>query len=191
MGEGTREGALHLQSVRFGDFQLDLAGGELRRGDHSVPLQRLPFALLSLLLERRGELVTREAVRARLWPDGTHVDFEHGVNTALKKLRRALGDCPRRPRFVETLAGRGYRFVAPVEPARAPGIDALAPEVARALEPLRRAAGPLGPGLAERAAQRAPLSPDECARLRGVIDAFIALGARGWTEAPAPQPHAS
>jgi DNA-binding winged helix-turn-helix (wHTH) protein len=189
MADGTGES--ELQRVRFGELELDLASGELRRGGNRVPLQRLPFALLALLLERRGELVTREAVRARLWPNGTHVDFEHGVNTALKKLRRALGDCARRPRFVETLAGRGYRFVAPVVPAGAPGIDVLAPEVARALEPLRRAAGPLGPGLAERAAQRAPLSAEECARLRGVIDAFIALGARGWTEAPAPQPHAS
>jgi DNA-binding winged helix-turn-helix (wHTH) protein len=101
--------------VRFGPFRVDLSSGQLFRGDARVPIQRQPFEILALLLERPGRMVTREELRARLWPDGTFVDFEHSVNTAIKKLRRALGDSSARPRYVETVPRRGYRFVAPVD----------------------------------------------------------------------------
>jgi TolB-like protein/DNA-binding winged helix-turn-helix (wHTH) protein/Flp pilus assembly protein TadD len=98
----------------FGTFDLDLETGELRRDGFKLKLQEKPFQMLAMLLERPGEVVTREALRERLWPAGTFVDFDHGLNTATKKLRQALGDSAESPRFIETLARRGYRFIAPV-----------------------------------------------------------------------------
>jgi DNA-binding winged helix-turn-helix (wHTH) protein len=102
--------------ARFGPYEADLATGELRRDGARVPLQDKPFQILARLLRRPGELVTREDLRAELWPADTFVDFEHGLNTAVKKLRQALDDSADTPRFVETLPRRGYRFVAPVSP---------------------------------------------------------------------------
>src|SRR4051812_48182167 len=102
--------------VRFGTFEADLESGELRRGGIRLKLQEQPFQLLAMFLERPGEVVTRESVRARLWPADTFVDFDHSLNTAIKKLRQALGDSAENPRFIETLARRGYRFIAPVAP---------------------------------------------------------------------------
>src|SRR4029078_10805312 len=81
-----------------------------------ISLQDQPFRLLALLLERAGEVVTREELRDKLWPADTFVDFDHSLNTAVRKLREALGDSAETPRYVETLARRGYRFVAPVAP---------------------------------------------------------------------------
>ena len=98
--------------VRFGAFELDLARGELRRQGRPVGLQELPLRLLVQLVERPGETVRRDEIRRRLWPESVVVDFEHGLNTPVRKLRRALGDSPARPRFVETIPRRGYRFVA-------------------------------------------------------------------------------
>jgi len=106
--------------LRFGPFDLDVRAGELSRSGVRTRLQDHPLLILTLLLERPGELVTREDLCARLWPDGTHVDFEHGVNSAVKRLRDALGDDAERPRFVETIPRRGYRFIAPVETVAAP-----------------------------------------------------------------------
>jgi DNA-binding winged helix-turn-helix (wHTH) protein len=100
---------------RFGAFEADAATGELRRQGLRVRLHDQPFALLLLLLERAGELVTREEIAASLWPTGTFVDFERGVNSAVNRLRNALNDTAASPRFIETLARKGYRFVAPVE----------------------------------------------------------------------------
>jgi DNA-binding winged helix-turn-helix (wHTH) protein/Tol biopolymer transport system component len=100
--------------VSFGSFEADLRGGELRRNGSKVRLQEQPFQLLTMLLENPGEIVTREELRKRLWPANTFVDFDHGLNAAVKRLRDALGDSAENPRFVETLARRGYRFVAPV-----------------------------------------------------------------------------
>src|SRR5215475_5611129 len=102
------------RAVRFGVFEADLAAGELRKEGLPVKLQEQPFRLLVLLLEQPGVVVTREEVRAALWPDGSFVDFEHGVNTAIKKVRFALGDSADNPRFVQTLPRKGYRFIAPV-----------------------------------------------------------------------------
>jgi cholera toxin transcriptional activator len=100
---------------RFGTFEANVATGELRRQGLRVKLNAQPFQMLVLLLERPGELLTREEICRELWPDGTFVDYEHGVNSAVNRIREALRDTAGNPRFVETLARRGYRFVAPVE----------------------------------------------------------------------------
>jgi cholera toxin transcriptional activator len=100
---------------RFGGFEADPATGELRRRGLRVKLHAQPFQVLCLLLARPGEVLTREEISKELWPDGTFVDYEHGVNSAVNRLREALGDKAGSPRFIETLARRGYRFVAPVE----------------------------------------------------------------------------
>jgi DNA-binding winged helix-turn-helix (wHTH) protein len=100
---------------RFGAFEADAITGELRRNGVLVKLAAQPFQVLSMLLERPGQLLTREQISRQLWPDGTFVDFEHGVNSAVNRIREALGDSAGKPRFVVTLARRGYRFVAPVE----------------------------------------------------------------------------
>jgi len=100
---------------RFGVFEADAQTGELRRQGVRVKLNAQPFQVLLMFLERPGELLTREEISRALWPDGTFVDYEHGVNSAVNRVREALGDTASSPRFVETLARRGYRFVAPVE----------------------------------------------------------------------------
>ena len=110
--------------VRFGSFQLDLRTGELRKGGVRVNLPDQPCQVLKTLLERPGELVTRDELRQRLWPAETFVDFEHGLNAAVRRLRDALGDSAEKPRFVETLPRRGYRFIAPLV---APSADELVP----------------------------------------------------------------
>jgi cholera toxin transcriptional activator len=101
--------------IRFGIFELDLAAAELRKSGVRIRLQEQPFQVLSLMLQRPGEVITREDLRQQLWPADTFVDFDHSLNTAVNKLREALGDSASTPRYVETLARRGYRFIAPVE----------------------------------------------------------------------------
>ena len=101
--------------VRFSVFELDLAAGELRKNGAKLRLQEQPFQVLALLLERAGDVVTREEMRQKLWPADTFVDFDHSLNTAVNKLRETLGDSASSPRFIETLARRGYRFIAPVQ----------------------------------------------------------------------------
>ena len=110
----------------FDLFQVDLRAGELYKAGHKIKLQGQPFQALAMLLERPGEVVTRDEFRKRLWPEDTFVDFEHSLNTAIKKLRQALGEDKSKPRFVETLPKRGYRFIGEVEqpekqPARREG----------------------------------------------------------------------
>lgn len=100
---------------RFGLYQADAAAGELRKNGRRVKLQEQPFRVLLLLLERPGAVVTREEIRQALWSDDTFVDFDHSLNTVVNKLRDALDDVASNPRFIETLARRGYRFIAPVE----------------------------------------------------------------------------
>ncbi len=101
--------------VRFGVFEADLAAGELRKNGTKIRLQEQPFQILVLLLGHPGELVTRQDLRDKLWSNDTFVDFDHSLNTAINKLREALGDSASSPRFVETVARRGYRFLASVE----------------------------------------------------------------------------
>jgi cholera toxin transcriptional activator len=100
---------------RFGAFEADSATGELRRQGILIKLNAQPFQVLLMLLNRPGQLLTREEISRELWPDGTFVDYEHGVNSAVNRIREALGDAAGNSRFVQTLARRGYRFVAPVE----------------------------------------------------------------------------
>ena len=107
--------ATATRRYRFGLFEADAATGELRRQGVRIKINAQPFQVLCLLLDRAGELLTREEIARGLWPDGTFVDYEHGVNSAINRIREALGDSAANPRFVETLARRGYRFVAPVE----------------------------------------------------------------------------
>ncbi len=103
------------RAVRFGPFELDLVTGELRRSGLRLSLQDQPFRILALLVQRPGELVTRERLREALWPGDVFVDVEHGLNVGIAKLRRALGDVAEAPHYVETLERRGYRFMAAVE----------------------------------------------------------------------------
>jgi TolB-like protein/DNA-binding winged helix-turn-helix (wHTH) protein/Flp pilus assembly protein TadD len=100
--------------VRTGLFEIDFDSGEVHKEGHKVPLQEQPFRILALLLERPGEVITRDELQTRLWPADTYVGFDEGLNTAIRKLRVALGDYADNPRFVETIPRRGYRFIAPV-----------------------------------------------------------------------------
>src|SRR5690349_8261610 len=110
--------AATARRYRFGIFEVDAGSGELRRQGIRVKLNAQPFQVLLMLLERPGELLTREEISRQLWPEGTFVDYEHGVNSAVNRIREALGDTAGNPRFIETLARRGYRFIAPVEEMR-------------------------------------------------------------------------
>jgi len=105
--------------VRIGSFKLDIEAGELRSNGLKIRVQEQPREVLAMLLDRPGEVVTREQLRRRLWPDHTFVDFEHGLNKAISKLREALGDDADKPRYIETLPRRGYRLIAPVQFVRA------------------------------------------------------------------------
>lgn len=102
------------QSYRFGSFELDMQCGQLRRDGVGLKLQGQPVQILGILLEHPGQLVTREELRERLWTSDTFVDFDHSLNTAIKKLRLVLGDEADTPRYIETLPRRGYRFVGEV-----------------------------------------------------------------------------
>ena len=112
---GAVMGEMRAARFRFGMFEADSGTGELWRKGVRVRIHAQPFAVLCLLLDRPGEVLTREEISRELWPDGTFVDYEHGVNSAVNRLREALGDRAASPRYVETLARRGYRFVAPVQ----------------------------------------------------------------------------
>ncbi len=114
--------------VRFGVFEADLKAGELRKHGFRLKLAEQPFQLLAMLLERPGELVTREELRTRLWPGDTFVDFDHGLNNAVMHVREVLLDSSEHPRYIETVPRRGYRFVAPVEPAPAPPVGSITSE---------------------------------------------------------------
>src|SRR6201984_3354221 len=115
--------------ARFGVFELDLNTGELRKGGVKLRLQGQPVQVLTLLLERAGDVVTREELREKLWASDTFVDFDHSLNTAINKVREALGDSASTPRYVETLARRGYRFIAPVQgPVQSPPQNATPAE---------------------------------------------------------------
>src|SRR5438552_10281668 len=119
--------------LRFGTFEVDVYAGELRKQGVRIKLQEQPFRVLTLLLQRPGEVVTREELRSSTWPADTFVDFDSSLNTSINKLREALGDSADNPRFIETLPRRGYRFIAPVtsidrkEPTAAASATAAAP----------------------------------------------------------------
>ena len=111
MSPSNREARL----LRFGVFEVDLAAGELRKNGARIRLQEQPFQVLTALLQNAGQVVTRDELREKIWPADTFVDFDHSLNTAVNKIRESLGDSASSPRFVETLARRGYRFIAAVD----------------------------------------------------------------------------
>ena len=106
---------IQTREFRFGAFEVDLRSGELRKHGMKIKLQVQPFQILALLLKRPGEMVSREEMRQELWSPDTTVDFDMGLNSAIKRLRDALGDTAETPRFIETLPRRGYRFIAQVQ----------------------------------------------------------------------------
>src|SRR5215470_6878200 len=114
------------KAVQLGELELDLKAGELRKNGVRVKLQEQPFQVLRILIEHAGEVVTKEELQQRIWPSDTFVDFDHGLHSAITRLREALGDSAESPRFIETLPRRGYRFIAPVKVAG----DSAAPEAA-------------------------------------------------------------
>lgn len=174
MSDRDKPDAASASLVRFGVFEVNLRSGEIRKRGIKVRLQHQPFRILEMLLERRGEVVLREELRQRLWPSETWVDFDHGLNKAVNKLRDTLGDSPDNPRFVETLAKRGYRFIAPIE------VVPDAPELAEAVPPVPHA----------EAAVQAPRFDSGRLGLRGYLPALIAFvilaaaGAAIWTRRP-------
>src|SRR3989441_10285424 len=99
-------------AVRFGVFEVDLRAGELRKRGVKVKLQDQPFLILQVLLEHSGEVVTREQLREKIWPSDTFVDFDQGLNNAIKRLRESLSDSPENPRFIETIPRHGYPFIS-------------------------------------------------------------------------------
>ena len=121
---------------RFGEFELDMSAGELRRSGDRLRIQPQPYRLLTLLVRRAGELVTRDEIRQELWKDGTFVDFEQSVNFCVSQIREVLKDSADRPLYVQTVPKRGYRFIAPVEsgePQRKSGADGTTVRLQKAL----------------------------------------------------------
>lgn len=121
---------------RFGSFEFDSDSGELRKGGMRLRLLGQPVEVLRILLERAGELVTREQIKEALWPSDTFVEFEHGVNAAVMRLREALGDSATNPHYIETVPRRGYRFIAAVEKVEAASDSAAKSPISTA--PARR-----------------------------------------------------
>src|SRR5262245_57276298 len=121
--ESVRPGGHRV--IQFGGFEVDLRAGELRKQGARIRLQEQPLQILEILLENRGEVVTREELRQRIWSVNTFVDFDHGLNNAIKRLREALGDTADRPQYIETLPRKGYRCIAPIS-ATAEKIESLA-----------------------------------------------------------------
>src|SRR5580658_9279220 len=109
------------QILRFGVFEANILARELRKHGTQVRLRGQPFCILAMLLERPGEVVTRDEMQKKLWPADTFVDFEHSLNSAIKKLRAVLGDSPDNSRYIETIPRVGYRFIAPVQKVRLSG----------------------------------------------------------------------
>jgi DNA-binding winged helix-turn-helix (wHTH) protein len=149
---------------RFGAFEANEATGELRKHGVRLKLHSQPFQLLVMLLERPAELVTRDQMRRRLWGEDTFVDFDHGLNSAVNKLREALSDSAAHPRHIETIAGRGYRFIAPV------ALAALVPEAgAQSLATTTGAAPSNGPSVVLEAAPAASAVAQEEALARTIL----------------------
>ena len=141
----TTESTTRAPVVRFGAFEVDLNARELRKGGVRIKLHGQPFEVLAMLLERSGDLVTREELQQRLWPTDTFVDFDHGVNTAINRLREALGDSADAPRFVETLPRRGYRFVGTVDTGAAKAPELPVEQMKNASSPTTVEAAPAIP----------------------------------------------
>ena len=153
--------------LRFGVFELDSRSGELRKHGIRIRLQEQPFQILTMLLEEAGAVVLREDIRKRLWPNGTIVEFDPSINAAVQRLRDALGDSADTPRYVETVARRGYRFIGELKaapavqshpPAAGPAIEAVSPASA---EPDREKADRHRSN-SHRGTQAAPMGDGDC-----------------------------
>src|ERR1019366_4907439 len=136
------EMAIEHDRVSFGVFEVDRQARELRKHGVRIKLEDQPFEILTALLEKPGDIVTRSELQARLWPEGTFVDFDKSLTKAVNKIRTALGDSPANPRFIETLSGRGYRFIAPVN-VIADLVPAVEPEEAAPARAERPRGAPL------------------------------------------------
>ena len=161
--------ATNPRIVQFGLFELDLDARELRKSGVRIKLQEQPFQILAMLLERPGEIVTREELQKRLWPQDTFVDFDLSLNSAVKKLRQALGDDSENPRFVETLYRRGYRFIGPVNGTASSKADQLD------LVQISAPAAPPEPALVQTALPR-PI-PKKLSFVYGVVALLLILAA--------------
>jgi cholera toxin transcriptional activator len=169
MPSSNREARL----LRFGVFEVDLTAGQLRKNGARIRLQEQPFQVLTALLQNAGQVVTRDELREKIWPADTFVDFDHSLNTAVNKIRESLGDSASSPRFVETLARRGYRFIASVD-----SVATAATVSAPTLDKCTRAGAPAPHGL-----DPATSSADEALHAdlyvpiprRGLVRALFAL----------------
>src|SRR6266542_3349546 len=143
-------GATQATTVRrFGSFEVDLRSGELRKNGMRLRLSGQPFQVLAVLVERPGELVTREELHSKLWPVDTFVDFDHGLNNAVARIREVLDDSSDTPRYIETIPRHGYRFIAPatdVRPNAAPGTEAQSGTAPQGGLPVATPVVPSGPG---------------------------------------------
>jgi cholera toxin transcriptional activator len=142
---------LPVLKYRFDEFEADVRAAELRRSGTRLKLQMQPFQVLLALLERPQDVVTREELRLRLWPEDTFVDFDHGLNTAVAKLRDVLGDSASSPKYIETVAKRGYRFLAQAEAVpmnEAPSAVVAPPRAEQSVQPAQRPISPATPPLA-------------------------------------------
>src|SRR5258705_9656634 len=124
--------------VLFGPFEFEQLSGDLRKFGNRIRLQGKPLQILSILLDQPGQVLSRDELQRHLWQGTTFVDFEQGLNTAVNKLRQALGDSAAQPRYIETVPGKGYRFIAPLQRASVKAILEVAPPPARRIEPKPR-----------------------------------------------------
>ena len=173
--------------VRFGIFEVDLQAGELRRQGFKVKLQEQPFQVLVMLLQRPGEVVTREELQKNLWPADTFVDFERGLNRTINKLREALADDSESPRFIETLPRRGYRFLTGIETPGLPEVEATGGDHLTIVAPSQAVAADQCIPLADNSAagvSRRQLLPWAVAGTLSVVVAGI-TSRRAWLAAPA------
>src|SRR5687768_10501565 len=164
--------------VRFGVFEANFRSGELRKNGNRIKLQEKPLQVLSVLVEQPGELVGREELQKRLWPSDVFVDFDNGLNTAVNKLREALGDSADSPRFIETVPRRGYRFIAGIEvvteSAAAAAVGSSSAPVAAIAEPLEAS-----PATTEPPLPPARLSPRRVITV-AILLVVVAASALGW-----------
>lgn len=175
------EGGRSVRGYRFGVFELECASASLRKDGRELRLRGKPFDILLCLLEHPSDLVSRETLRQRLWGTDTFVDFDHGLNAAMNRLRDALGDTAENPRFIQTLPRRGYRFVAPVEPVFAPP-PAATPVEASSLPPGPPAAATPLPTSRPRAGWKGGVAATVAA---AAVVAAVAAGVTFWWRGPA------
>ena len=175
--------------IRFGAFQVDLSSGELEKHGIKIRLQEQPFQILVMLLERPGQVVTREELRRKLWPSDTFVDFDTGLNSAVLRLRSTLGDSAEKPRYIETLPRRGYRFIAAIEDSPQPAVPASSPAASLRVPAGESAIGvekpavPTGRGL-----QKLWIS---AAAFAALLVLFVGLNIRSWRDRLVSRAHTS